>query len=231
MVYILTSMDDNANKLVWPRDRHQARGRSYRSELDILRNILEFLDSHGDLGVKKTRIIQYANLNSSSFQKYMDMLMSMGLCVVKDRNYTITPRGRLMLRILELYSILLSPLTDYPQLIDLIRESSETLGISVAVPRRGFADLILYRGDRNLEVILLSRPCSADCLDIISSLLTAAKRRAQLILYIIISDQTSAYPVIRRGRSWLSAVLPRNPSLQLVAEIIESSAKEASMIP
>lgn len=227
----MTIIDDDSNRLIWPRDRHQARGRSYRSELDILRNILEFLDSHGNSGVKKTRIIQYANLNSSSFQKYMDMLMSMGLCIVKGRDYVITPRGRLMLRILELYSILLSPLTGYSQLVGLIKESSGTLGINASVPRRGFADLLLYKDDKELGIVLLSRPCSAECLDIISSLLIAVKRGVYSILYIIISDKTNAYPVIRRGRNWLLVTLPHNPSLSMVTEILSSSAKEAGMIP
>lgn len=58
--------------------RRNKKYRKYRSKIDILYNILSILLS-SEHGVRKTRLLQLANLNSGSYAKYVDVAVKAGL--------------------------------------------------------------------------------------------------------------------------------------------------------
>jgi predicted transcriptional regulator len=84
------------------------RGRSYRSETDIMATLLGILDSAGK-PVRKTRLIQYANLNTRSFEKYVKLLLDAGLVRATGEGYVITGKGRLALTLLESIEAVMTP--------------------------------------------------------------------------------------------------------------------------
>ncbi len=88
---------------------HRLRGRAYRSEADILSLMLRILEALEGRPLRKTRLIQYANLNTKSFAKYASVLEGGGLVSVSGRGYRITSRGRLTLRITETLTGLITP--------------------------------------------------------------------------------------------------------------------------
>lgn len=90
------------------RDDHRLRGRSYRSEHDILSVILQILEAFGGRPVRKTRLVQYSNLNTRSFSKYVNLMLEGGLVRETKNGYLITPRGRLALRLMNALNSMLS---------------------------------------------------------------------------------------------------------------------------
>ena len=88
---------------------HRLRGRAYRSEADILSLMLRILEALEGRPLRKTRLIQYANLNTKSFAKYASVLEGGGLVSASGRGYSITGRGRLTLRITETLTGLITP--------------------------------------------------------------------------------------------------------------------------
>jgi len=67
--------------------------RRYRSRIQIVADILEIARS----GSRKTRIMYLGNLSFEVLQKYLDMLVNLGLIKFEsedDRTYVATERGR-----------------------------------------------------------------------------------------------------------------------------------------
>jgi predicted transcriptional regulator len=74
--------------------------RQYRSRIQIARDILAVTKN----GSRKTRIMYQGNLSFSLLQKYLDMLLNLGLIEVRgdsEKSYVATERG---LQFLEDYS-------------------------------------------------------------------------------------------------------------------------------
>jgi predicted transcriptional regulator len=80
-------------------------GSRRRSRLEIIYTVLKLLSISGPF--RKTRIMQYANLNTRKFKDYVDdMLVKKGFIDIKNEGglYEITQRGRQLLQVLEMLS-------------------------------------------------------------------------------------------------------------------------------
>ena len=67
--------------------------RQYRSRIQIAADILEIAKD----GSRKTKIMYLGNLSFDLLQKYLDMLVNLGLLEIRDgdeRVYTATAKGR-----------------------------------------------------------------------------------------------------------------------------------------
>lgn len=67
--------------------------RQYRGRVEILRDFLEAVGVHE----RKTRIMGIANLNPSSFQKYLDFCLTLDLVQKSPGGYRLTPRANAVL--------------------------------------------------------------------------------------------------------------------------------------
>lgn len=67
--------------------------RQYRGRVEILRDFLGAVGAHE----RKTRIIGVANLNPSSFQKYLDFCLTLDLVQKSPGGYRLTPRANAVL--------------------------------------------------------------------------------------------------------------------------------------
>jgi len=78
--------------------------RKYRSECIIVNDMLRMIARHGKAGIKKTPLMNYMNMNNTSFKSYKAMLEDAALIERKNegRNevLVITGAGRLLLEIL-----------------------------------------------------------------------------------------------------------------------------------
>jgi len=131
-----------------PED-HRLRGRSYRSEADILSLMLRILEAMNGRPLRKTRLIQYANLNTKSFSKYIEVLEKGGLVALKPGGYIITGRGRLALRVLDLLSSLITPTeedADIAKVAGLVCPTAQELGLKCSRDTGLFDELIEYEG-------------------------------------------------------------------------------------
>ena len=77
----------------------------YRSKTDIIGHILEVVNSHGDNGLTKTKIMYNVFLSFAQLKEYLSVLLEKGLIeeYQKQRSsyyYKITYKGR---RFLEIY--------------------------------------------------------------------------------------------------------------------------------
>jgi predicted transcriptional regulator len=129
-----------------PED-HRLRGRSYRSEADILSLMLRILEAMNGRPLRKTRLIQYANLNSKSFSKYIEVLEKGGLVECTPRGYVISGRGRLALRVLDLLSSLITPAeedNDVARVVEMLCPAAEELGLKCSTNSGPFDRLIEY---------------------------------------------------------------------------------------
>ena len=74
-------------------DRARERRRPYRNRIEIAAGILEIAKS----GSRKTRIMYLGNLSFDLLQKYLDMLVKLGLLSVRngdEKIYVATEKGR-----------------------------------------------------------------------------------------------------------------------------------------
>jgi predicted transcriptional regulator len=130
-----------------PED-HRLRGRSYRSEADILSLMLRVLEAMNGRPLRKTRLIQYANLNTKSFSKYIEVLEKGGLVECTPRGYVITGRGRLALRVLDLLSSLITPSDENDEvarIIEMLCPAAEKLGLRCSPNSGPFDRLIEHK--------------------------------------------------------------------------------------
>lgn len=65
----------------------------YRSSLEIIADILKVADD----GVKKTRIMYFANLSYRMLSKYLRKTLHAGLLAADDGRYEVTEKGRVFL--------------------------------------------------------------------------------------------------------------------------------------
>ena len=74
-------------------DRANGRRRPYRNRMEIAAGILEIAKN----GSRKTRIMYLGNLSFDLLQKYVDMLVNLGLLDIRndhERMYVATEKGR-----------------------------------------------------------------------------------------------------------------------------------------
>jgi predicted transcriptional regulator len=69
------------------------RDHQYRGRVEILRDFLGAVRAHE----RKTRIIGLANLNPTSFQRYLDFSLSLDLVRRSPKGYRLTPRAEAVL--------------------------------------------------------------------------------------------------------------------------------------
>ena len=73
----------------------------YRDRRTIIADILKAI-TKSKRGVRKTQIIQSANLNCSLLNKYLDLLFQNGFILVDGRVYKLTQRGMEFLENIEI---------------------------------------------------------------------------------------------------------------------------------
>jgi predicted transcriptional regulator len=74
-------------------DRARERRRPYRNRMEIAASILEIAKN----GSRKTRIMYLGNLSFDLLQKYLDLLVNLGLLSVRsgdEKMYVATEKGR-----------------------------------------------------------------------------------------------------------------------------------------
>ncbi len=150
MIWYLSSFPDDPESF-------RLRGRAYRSEADILAVLLRIL-SVSERPVKKTRLIQYANLNTRSFSKYMKYLIESGLVRRGEGGYTITGKGRLALTLLEALHSLMTPPgeIDADKALSKVCEAAQQSGWSCAKHSGPFDLLIHQPGGPQVGVVTAS---------------------------------------------------------------------------
>ncbi len=84
--------------------------RKYRSECVILNDMLKLVAKNGREGIKKTPLMNYMNMNNTSFKTYKGMLEDAALIEKKDHGRSevlyITGAGRLLLEFMKAFSCL-----------------------------------------------------------------------------------------------------------------------------
>jgi predicted transcriptional regulator len=78
-------------------DRARERRRPYRNKMEIAAGILEIAKN----GSRKTRIMYLGNLSFDLLQKYLDLLVNLGLLSVRngeEKVYAATEKGREFLK-------------------------------------------------------------------------------------------------------------------------------------
>jgi len=91
----------------WGGDVLRPHGRRrYRSELFIIREILNYLKNRG--GVAKTALLGAVNLNNKNGTKYLDKLVKSGLVKQEGNLYSITAKGELALQAMNIVVALLT---------------------------------------------------------------------------------------------------------------------------
>ena len=144
-----------------------ARGRKYRSELDILFNLLGLLERREE-GIKKTRLLQLANLNTSGFNRYMSLLTGSGLVYQSGGLYRVTSKGRLVRKLLEVLVNMLD--SNIIQGVDPggLCGELEKLGARGCTANYGYLDTAFTMEDVVFGVVFLN--CwSNECLHVVSS--------------------------------------------------------------
>ncbi len=122
----------------------QQKDRKYRSEINIIEDILSVFKKTQGKPVGKTRIMYAANLNTRMLSIYLEKLVRQGLLREEERNgrkyYTITPKGMLALLFISRLNILLeysSEPTDelVSQVHESIKKTIKNYGFKTSVIR------------------------------------------------------------------------------------------------
>ncbi len=111
--------------------RHQ-KDRKYRSEINIIEDILSIFKRTQGKAIGKTRIMYAANLNTRMLSMYLEKLVRQGLLREEERNgrkyYSITPKGMLALLFISRLNILLEYSGERnSELVSQIHESMEKI--------------------------------------------------------------------------------------------------------
>lgn len=105
--------------------------RRYRSDIEILLEILEHIVSAGDRGIKKTHLMYKTNLNSKMLAKYLDMLIK-AECIEevhfgKLKVIRLRPAGKRAYTSLKVLASVLFPKKEPPE-VEFVKEELEKLG-------------------------------------------------------------------------------------------------------
>ena len=183
-----------------------ARGRKYRSEIDILFNILEVL-ARRESGLKKTRLLQLANLNTSSFNKYIGLLERAGIVRVDGGLYRISRQGRLVHRLLRALIYLLDmnkPVSVGEETLRGICERLRERGAEGCAVDQGPFDVAFTYGGRAFGVIVSACPDEA-CPCLYACLTAAGNGYAETPIHtvILVNGQATAAEPVRCGANGL----------------------------
>ena len=212
----------------------RSRGRRYRSEADIIRNILEVLHFAGDEGAKKTRIMQLANLNNNSFSRYMELLVREGLVKVQGGVYRLTPKGRLVLHLLDVYFSLIDPGLDareYETLMSTLNSAVETAGMKLLEASTGIYDAIVDHGKR-VGVIIMGM-CDSSCMKLAVSLarglMGMGDYRVDKVLIVAVLREDGWSPGhFKASEEVYVATVPRRMESDVVSALAETLRSIAS---
>ena len=126
-------------------------GRNRRDSLEILYSMLGILFEHGE--VSKTKLMNQANLNPLSFQRYIELLENAGIVEAVRRDgktvYKPTPRAAAFYALLEMMLEALYPeadvLAEYRRLAVNVKNLLESMGLKydVAWPEAPYADILV----------------------------------------------------------------------------------------
>ncbi len=168
--------------------------RSYRSEVDIILNILRVVASAEPYGVKKTRLMQLSNLNSQTAAKYLRFLESVGLIEENENTYRMKPRGMLVMLLIDLYRSLVSPLLaagdGYDSLRAALESAARGLGASVEYDA-AFYDAKVNVGGARIGVVFVAG-CDEQCRRALHGLLGEVARSIVDLNMIVVLDSSEA---------------------------------------
>ncbi len=207
------------------------RYRKYRSKIDILYNILGILLS-SEHGVRKTRLLQLANLNSRSYAKYVDVAVKAGLVREIEGVLSITSRGRTIFKILEFTMSILSPESRAKAPKDLCKNAEEELDAS-CITEIGYYDLVV-KVENNVFGVVFT-PCEdKTCASLIAGLLlgstSTSTRLSRFKLLLLLPQKTLIAPERLDWfavETWIAGVDSGSESIAtIIKEIIRESRKK-----
>ncbi len=205
-----------------------------RDSIAILADILSIIRLKGP--IRKTRLMNYANLNPRTFNNYMVRLVNSGLVrVVEGRAYELTGRGALFLAI---YNNLMKTFEEQPATVKshtildqvtakLSSNSRLQLGymLSSSSGTRFYYDIVVIRnGQPRLAIMDVTRSTALHRGVEAGTLLLSCIENRNVHHIVLASDDTTAYftNLIRSlGGGHCSATIVPPVSASELAEIIE----------
>jgi predicted transcriptional regulator len=110
-----------------PGERGVEGGRQYRSKLEMLRDFLAAAQTE----TRKTRIMNRANLNQTSFARYVTLCQQRQLLTKVSGGYMVTPRAEELLLSI---NRVLSKASDLQHAVDVLNRTARSGGYLLPVP-------------------------------------------------------------------------------------------------
>ena len=178
--------------------------KNHRTGIDIIVNILEYVDSRG--AVLKTHILYGANLNSKSLEKYLKKLILTGLLTKNTETgkekYLITSRGRIFLQHLG-------------RALNMLRgneESMVTLSLKKMLENKAeglrIREGIMYKGNSGMHYMLSSAFTQVN----------KGKEEIVALMEVINSGMSSKEVISIVGWVWIISKDMKIPAVVLVSE-------------
>jgi len=219
--------------------------RRYRSDVEILLEILEHIVSASDKGIKKTHLMYKTNLNSKMLAKYLDMLIKAEcieeIRIGKLKVIRLRPAGKRVYASLKVLAGILFPKKEPPE-VEFVKKELERLGTlgwnvkldRIVIGKSGVdhePDVILSKDAERYLVYLSYGKGDIESrvllLDAITAVLDTGSKG------IVISDREGdlarAVPEELKGRFHVIAVKPLESLLdRVVAALGEKTGREKS---
>ena len=167
----------------------EASKRKYRGEIDILYTMLSIVRRAGEVGIKKTRLLQLSNLNNRSFKKYLALLTESGLVVESHGRYKLTGKGRLVLTLLETLENMLAPPSRSRNVVSILCNMAKQRGYEC---RRNVdvIDAVISDGDAAFGFFFVS--CmTGRCVNLLSTMLPSVAPELARLVIVNLSGKTS----------------------------------------
>ena len=199
--------------------------RKYRGEIDILYTMLSIVRRAGEVGIKKTRLLQLSNLNNRSFKKYLALLTESGLVVESHGRYKLTGKGRLALTLLEMLENMLTPPSRARNVASVLCNMARQRGYEC---RRNVdvIDVVVSDGDVAFGFFFVSCMTSR-CVSLLSTMLPSVAPEWAKLVIVNISGRTDSMVKDEGGIITVDAGNLDDESLaEILMEIVANTPKD-----
>ncbi|MEM1619308.1 MAG: winged helix-turn-helix domain-containing protein [Fervidicoccaceae archaeon] len=206
--------------------------RKYRSDVEILYEIMSTVAASGDRGVKKTHLMYRTNLNSKMLSRYLDLLKSADcieeIAVAKSKLVKMRPAGRKALIALKaLYRILYPPKRSAEEEF-IVRELQKLgeMGWNVKIGRevmgRSGADykptaVLVREGERYLVQVILGLEETEAKLELLDLIMSALDSNSKAIA---VTDRIEIASITPEPAKALVKVVESRPMETLIERIV-----------
>ncbi|WP_272985623.1 winged helix-turn-helix domain-containing protein [Fervidicoccus fontis] len=208
--------------------------RKYRSDTEILYEIMNVISSGGDFGIKKTHLMYKTNLNSKMLQKYLDILQRNGLIIEENKGkqkiIKMTPKGKSAYFSLKMFSSYLNIVQTPQEIVEIYERlrglKGENVNInynSMLLGKSGieYAALVVITKEKDRYVVghVLSKNKLDMVVDLMQYIIMMLDTNSKIIL--IVSDESISKIIPEKLENDIK-IIPLEPKENLIERIRNS---------